>query len=215
MRIYFIGAHSTGKTTIARYTAKRMGLPLITEVARGVLAELELSLDTLRTDLDTVTTYQREVLLRQIATEQRHPQGFVSDRAFDNIAYAAHHTLATKEFMSSELFSDYIETLRQGVIFFVRPHKELLKTDGVRAAVAWEEVLVIDGMVKLLLEIYDMRYIPMTCVNMQERVRMVDTIVHLHRTAPENGSVLSLEESATAAATGSSRRRSGTRRRRS
>jgi nicotinamide riboside kinase len=193
MRIYFIGAHSTGKTTIARHTAKRLGLPLITEVARGVLAELELSLDTLRTDIDTVTRYQREVLLRQIATEQRYPGGFVSDRAFDNIAYAAHHTLSTREFMSSEIFTDYIESLRAGIIFFVRPHKDLLKVDGVRAAVAWEEVLVIDGMVKFMLEMYDMKYIPLSCMNMQERVRTVDTIVDLHRRAPEQGSVLATE----------------------
>jgi adenylate kinase family enzyme len=38
MRIYFVGAHATGKTTMTRYVSRRYGLPMITEVARAVLA---------------------------------------------------------------------------------------------------------------------------------------------------------------------------------
>ena len=54
MRIYFVGSHATGKTTMTRYVSRRYGLPMITEVARAVLAELETSLDALRTDVDLV-----------------------------------------------------------------------------------------------------------------------------------------------------------------
>ena len=32
-RIYFVGAHSTGKTTMARWVRDRYGLPMIAEVA--------------------------------------------------------------------------------------------------------------------------------------------------------------------------------------
>ena len=39
MRIYFIGAHATGKTTMSRYVSRKWGLPMITEVARSVLSE--------------------------------------------------------------------------------------------------------------------------------------------------------------------------------
>jgi hypothetical protein len=38
MRIYFVGAHATGKTTLARYVRDRYGLKLISEVARSILA---------------------------------------------------------------------------------------------------------------------------------------------------------------------------------
>ena len=54
MRIYFVGSHATGKTTMTRYVSRRFGLPMITEIARAVLAELEISFDTLRTDMDLV-----------------------------------------------------------------------------------------------------------------------------------------------------------------
>ena len=90
-RIYFVGAHSTGKTTMARWVRDRYGLPMIAEVARGVLSEMEAQLDSLRTNVDLVNHYQTEVYLRQISAEMQQEGSFVSDRAFCNLAYAAHH----------------------------------------------------------------------------------------------------------------------------
>ena len=89
MRIYFVGSHATGKTTMTRWVSRRYELPMITEVARSVLAELETNFDTLRTDMERVGDYQRRVFERQIATERLQEKGFVSDRAFDNLAYNA------------------------------------------------------------------------------------------------------------------------------
>ena len=54
MRIYFVGSHATGKTTMTRWVSRRYGLPMITEVARGVLSELEMNFESLRTDMDLV-----------------------------------------------------------------------------------------------------------------------------------------------------------------
>src|SRR4030095_16587536 len=135
MRIYFVGAHATGKTTMTRYVSRRFGLPMITEVARAVLAELETSLDSLRTDMDLVAEYQRRVFERQVQVEKSQPTTFVSDRAFDNLAYAAEHTLILADLLASESFKGYMEWVAQGVVFYLRPHRELLKDDGVRASV--------------------------------------------------------------------------------
>jgi nicotinamide riboside kinase len=73
MRIYFVGSHATGKTTLCRYVSRRFGLPMITEVARAVLAEMESSLDALRTDMELVAEYQDRVFGRQVAIEKMHP----------------------------------------------------------------------------------------------------------------------------------------------
>src|ERR1700722_16294977 len=100
MRIYFVGAHATGKTTMTRYVSRRYGLPMITEVARAVLAELETNLDALRTDMDLVAEYQRRVFERQVHVERTQGTNFVSDRAFDNLAYAAEHTLILSDMLS-------------------------------------------------------------------------------------------------------------------
>ncbi|MCU1278445.1 MAG: hypothetical protein JWM53_1991, partial [bacterium] len=69
----------------------------------------------------------------------------------------------------------------EGIVFFVRPHKDLLKEDGVRAGVTWESVLRIDGMIKLMLEQGRIPYLPIESVAMQERARTVDFV--LQRTA--------------------------------
>ena len=83
-RIYLVGAHSTGKTTLARWVRDAYGLPMISEVARGVLAEMEEQLDSIRSNIDVVNRYQREVFHRQLAAEMDQQGSFVSDRAFCN-----------------------------------------------------------------------------------------------------------------------------------
>ncbi len=177
MRIYFVGSHATGKTTLCRYVSRRYGLPLITEVARAILAELEASLDSLRTDMDLVAEYQRRVFERQVAVEKQQPGGFVSDRAFDNLAYAAEHTTIVADLLGDTSFQEYMNWVSRGIVFYLRPHPSLLKEDGVRAGVSWDSVVRIDGMVKLLLEQYRIAYLPVESVSMQERVRAVEFVL--------------------------------------
>jgi len=177
MRIYFVGSHATGKTTLCRYVSRRYGLPMITEVARAVLAEMESSLDALRTDMDLVADYQQRVFARQVAIEHLHEGRFVSDRAFDNLAYAAEHTTVVAEMLGDAKFAEYMRWVSDGIVFFLRPHPSLLKEDGVRAGVSWDSVLRIDGMIKLLLEMHRVPYLPVESVSMQERVRAVDFVL--------------------------------------
>jgi nicotinamide riboside kinase len=177
MRIYFVGSHATGKTTLCRFVSQRYGLPMITEVARAVLAEMEANFDALRTDIDLVGVYQKQVFARQIAEERLRDQRFVSDRAFDNLAYAAEHATISADLIASPRFAEYMKWVSEGTVFFLRPHQSLLRDDGVRAGVSWESVLRIDGMVKLLLEQYRISYLPIESVSMQERVRAVEFVL--------------------------------------
>lgn len=179
VRIYLVGAHATGKTTLARWIRDHYGLPMISEVARGVLAEMEAQLDALRSNVDVVNRYQRQVFERQIEAEVRQTGSFVSDRAFCNLAYAGHHATILGEIATDPRLSTYLESVRGGIVFFLRPHKELVVADGVRAGVEWEEVVRIDGMVKLLLELFRIPYIPVASLAMQERVRLVERILDL------------------------------------
>lgn len=178
-RIYLVGAHATGKTTLARWVRDRFGLPMISEVARAVLAEMEAQVDALRTDVGLVDRYQREVFLRQIQAEASHPGGFVSDRAFCNLAYAAQHATILPEVFADPRLREYMESVARGIVFFVRPHRELLHDDGVRERLVWEEVVRIDGMVKFMLELFAVPYIPLESLSMQERVRTVERVLSL------------------------------------
>jgi hypothetical protein len=149
---------------------------MITEVARLILAEQETQLDALRTDMELVANYQRRVFERQVQVEKQHNGSFVSDRAFDNLAYAAEHTTIVADLLGDPRFDEYMRWVSEGIVFFLRPHQSLLKDDGVRAGVSWDEVVRIDGMVKLLLEQYRVKYLPIESVSMQERVRAVEFV---------------------------------------
>lgn len=179
LRIYLVGAHATGKTTLARWVRDRYGLPMIAEVARGVLAEMEARLDTLRTDIDLVNRYQREVFRRQIEAEHKVDGPFVSDRAFCNLAYAADHSTILGSVFRDPRLREYMNWVRGGIVFFLRPHQQLVVPDGTRAGLDWEDVVRIDGMVKLLLEMFDVPYVPVESLAMQERVRLVERVLGL------------------------------------
>lgn len=184
-RIYIVGSHSVGKTSLARWISKAYALPLVTEVARAVLAERELPLEVLRTDLDRTAEFQGEVFRRQVIAEDAAGDRFVSDRAFDNLAYAASHTISVKR-IADGLSPRYIEKLKDpsSVFFFVRPHRELVSQDGMRERVDWDELVRIDGMVKLLLEQNDIDYVVISTLSMAERARTVRAVLKAHGLAP-------------------------------
>lgn len=184
MRIYICGAHSCGKTTLAHYIADKYKIPMITEVARQVLSENEYNLSSLRTNLDIVDSYQEQVFYRQLSEEKKYAE-FVSDRSFDNLAYAAQHSRILKKLLDSKELREYIASLRENnvVIFFVRPSKVTLKADGVRESLNWDGIVAIDAMVKFLLEMFELPYYQINMDNMQERSRMIDSVLQIKRSA--------------------------------
>lgn len=182
MKVYFVGAHSTGKTTCARYVSEKCKLPMITEVARAVLSEKELHLDSLRYNMDLVDDYQEAIFFRQLAEEQKH-KDFVSDRSFDCLAYAAQHTRILPKLLESAEIEPYIQSLKApgSFIFFVRPSKATLKADGVRESLTWDGVVAIDAMIKFMLVQWEIPYFQINIDNMQERVKLIDGVLALSK----------------------------------
>src|ERR1700749_2940973 len=173
MKIYFIGSTSVGKTTLARYTSEKYKLPLLNEVARTVLAEKELQIDSLRSDISVVNNYQKEILFRQIKEEKKQTN-FVSDRSFDCLAYAAQYSTILKELINAPEYQEYIDNLiseKNIKIFFIRPSKATLKNDGVREHLVWENIITIDAMVKFMIELHGIKYVQINTESMQERIR--------------------------------------------
>lgn len=182
MRVYFVGSHSTGKTTCARYVSEKYDLPMITEVARAVLSEKELHLDSLRYNMDLVDEYQEAIFFRQLSEEQKHSD-FVSDRSFDCLAYAAQHTRILPKLLLSERTGPYIQKLKapDSFIFFVRPSRATLKADGVRESLTWDGVVAIDAMIKFMLVQWELPHFQINMDNMRERVQLIDSVLTLHR----------------------------------
>jgi predicted ATPase len=181
MKIYFCGAHATGKSTLVRYVSQKYQLPIISETARMVLSEQELQIDSLRYDLDTVDNYQQQVFDRQLIEEQKK-DSFVSDRSvIDVLAYSAQHSRILPGLIESKELEGYLSILQSpdSFIFFVRPAKATLKADGVRESINWDGIVAIDAMIKLMLEMWELRYFQINIDNMQERVRLIDSVLNL------------------------------------
>jgi hypothetical protein len=81
-RVAIVGSFSTGKTTLAEALSRRLGLPLLPEVAREVAAE------GFRLDKDATPETEALIFLRQYNNELAVPE-FVGDRSLiDVMAYA-------------------------------------------------------------------------------------------------------------------------------
>lgn len=179
MRIYFCGSHSTGKTTLARYVSDRWKIPMISEVARTVMAKNEKSLAEIRADIKMVNIYQETVFKNQLELEKGKTD-FVSDRCgLDALAYTAEHSSILNDHFCSPETLEYTETLKKqdAVVFFVRPSKETVKADGVREELTWEGIIRIDSHVKFMLQGFRIPHIQISTANMQERVGLVEYVI--------------------------------------
>ena len=183
MKIYFSGAHSTGKSTLARHISQKYNLPMISETARMILSEQEMQIDTLRYDLDTVDKYQQQVFDRQISEEQKYFE-FVSDRSIvDILAYSGQHSRILPQLVKAPELQARLSILYEpeSILFFVRPSKATLKADGVRESINWDGIVQIDAMIKFMLEMWQLPHFQINMDNMQERVRLIDSVLSLHK----------------------------------
>ena len=183
MKVYVSGAHSSGKSTIARYISKQYNLPFLPETARTILNERELQIDQLRCDLDIVDDYQRAVFDRQISEEKKH-QEFCADRSIlDILCYSGSHSRILPELLQRPELTEAISILKEpgSILFFVRCSEATLVSDGVREKLDYPGVVAIDAMIKLLLEMYQIRYFAINTTNMRERIKIVDNVLSLVR----------------------------------
>lgn len=182
MRIYFVGSHSTGKTTLARTLADRLGFRFQEESARQILRENGLRVDDLRKSVELTNQFQTDVLERQWANETHllamGVEDYVCDRGFDNMAYAAEHASNLYILRHSVTWGKYRNLMCSGQakIFFLRPEVTLLdNTDPDRETVTWKGMQRIDAVINCIMNYEGMQYkeIPVGMTNLEDRVTFV------------------------------------------
>jgi len=179
MKIYLVGAQSTGKTTIANHISKEFGINKIKEVAREKISEYGNDLEDIRGNLDTCKEFQRSVFREQIEKEKKTEEPFISDRGIDILAYIAMHTDDLSTITKEQWVKDYIKRYHENnsIVVFVRPVHDLIEDDGVRTELSVEHINQIDGMIKFILEFYDINYHTLETKHLNERIRSLRSLL--------------------------------------
>lgn len=185
MRVYLLGASGVGKTTISNLIQKSIGLIKLGSAARETLAEMGIDRENLKRDLLLANEFQERVWARQEQMEQVAGDNFISDRAFDALAYTVLQSTCAWKIARSEYFARQINEMRFGdrvFTFFVRPSREVWESACKHAAKSgdvqahwmnWDEVIAVDSMIRIVLEANDVPYIPVESPSLQTRERQV------------------------------------------
>lgn len=176
-KVYFIGAQCTGKTTLAEHVRDEHNIRMVSEVVRELVEDREDDLSEIRADITDVSVLQGEIARQQYLAEQGEVP-YVSDRAFDFLAYTAMYANNLNRLRFQKIVEDYISHVADSsIIFFCRPQEQFIEDDGFRKNLSWENVNQIDGMIKLLCELFDMNYISIDTPYTNERIRTVDAVL--------------------------------------
>lgn len=174
--VYFVGADRGGKTTLCRYVRDAYGLPMLGEAARMVLHRDEDDFARIRATGASASKYQCDVFNRQLREEDATKAPYVSDRAFDNLAYASEHGRNFKELYDA-LPPAYLERLRASVVFFVKPAHDIFlagAADPVRARTDWDAVQRISAKVEMLLQLLDIPHVTIAESIASRREELID-----------------------------------------
>lgn len=130
--VAFTGLGGSGKTTLAREIAKRIGYPLIEEQIR--VAARFLGLQQIRDlPMDAIVALQMAGMIFQYEEEMKYwKTGFVSDRwRWDYYLYTRHRIPECEEFCETQKRIAY-EGLQYTHVFYVPPFADRVEDDGFR-----------------------------------------------------------------------------------
>ena len=184
--IYIIGAQCTGKTTLTRAleqhfaTNTTTSLFVITEIARGLLKEHNITREEIRNDPSKSADFQKAIMEAQLQQESSCQAPFqLSDRSgLDPIVYAKRFgpTDAASGMLSSSTWTELRLRLASSVIIVCEPRQEWLEDDGTRLMpLDWQDWMETHHVFCSLLDQCGLRHsvLPASVRMLSERVSFV------------------------------------------
>jgi dephospho-CoA kinase len=183
MIVRMLGAYGEGKSTLAKRISDVYNLKLLPEFARVILQEYEpaiSSFEQLRLNPDLVNEYQLKVFTKQLEEETKAGDEFVSPRAIDNVIFLARHGSNLDELIKTDMFKKYVDMMNESINFYLLPHKDLIKDDGVRDT-NYIQAIELSGMVRYILESNGIKYMPIETKSPKDREIIVYGILNMYR----------------------------------
>lgn len=156
-RVFCVGTQGCGTSTLAQRISEEYDLQLIRDSVRTTVGEMDLDIGAARNNLLHLSEFQMRIFLRQRRAELRMIMNkedqsgeFVSDQAFDNVAYTMQFSPIGQEFLHSKVLEEYMSRLRENsIILYVYPYAPTIRDDGVRpkSDLDWGAVMRTDGII--------------------------------------------------------------------
>ncbi|CAG8513939.1 18119_t:CDS:1 [Dentiscutata erythropus] len=186
-KVVFVGAHSVGKTTLARFIKNKMNGILVSEIARTLIKELNLNADILRNDPDKSLEFQASIIKAQCAKEEEieHEFAILDRSALDALVYA--QTFCGKrwnELLDMEETNKCLERYRQKnkyMIFLIEPQKECLRADGVRMMPTdYEDWISFSESFKNIMNEYNIEFNAINVLDINQRYSIIRNALFAH-----------------------------------
>jgi len=175
MKIALEGAMSTGKTTIGKLVAEKLGIPFIEEAARKAL-EVGFELDK-----GASAEAQQWILDYQKMKEVTYPEGFIADRGILSVAvYTAISNLIRKN--PKKIILTYVEEelkLRKPYdkIIYFPPDVLKLEDDGVRCVDESFQKLLHEQYMNIF-ENWNIPYYVINSISIEDRVEEICKLIN-------------------------------------
>ncbi len=159
--VYFVGAESSGKTTLCGFVEETFGVPRLRGESARIVKDAFGDWNAIRSRGKTSDAYQEAVFNQQLEMELRQTPHYVADRCLlDSLAYASEYAANIRQIRDrwyEDRVTKVLERLHEGIVFLVKPHKGLSSSDGERLVVSFEQQLRIDAKIELLLQLEGIR----------------------------------------------------------
>lgn len=185
--IYFVGAECTGKTTLVGFVEEAFHIPRLRGESARIVKDEYGGWGAIRARGKNSDGYQRAVFEQQIVMEIAQKPPYVADRCLlDSLGYASEYADNVEQ-LHSQLGGAVLTRLQNGVVFLVKPHKELSVADGERLVVSYEQQVRVDAKIELLLQLHRIRPVRIVDVCAARREQQISLYLEAKGFVKRNG----------------------------
>ncbi|XP_031565696.1 uncharacterized protein LOC116300872 [Actinia tenebrosa] len=185
IRIFLCGAHSVGKTTLAKEIVKETNVYMMTEIARKIIRDKGMKREDFepKSHPEKFFELQRLIIEAQAKKERENDEvglNYVSDRGIDPVVYASLYIgkEAADRLLRLSETKEIIRRYQSSLVFVIKPFPECIVEDGVRLRPNINEMNDFTTTMENLLYQLSIPYTIINVLDLKERVKIVQSEIN-------------------------------------